>query len=146
MPHDPHAFIGAWTLEDWRIEYSDGRVTRPFGDAAHGYIVYAENGIMSAAIASASRRPFGVANARTAPASEKSNAFDSYFHYAGRWRVDGEDVVHDVTMALNPDMMGTAQVRRAEFDGESDLTLSALESLPGDASRRHILKWRRAGS
>lgn len=142
MPHDPENFIGAWHLIDWRIEYSDGGVTRPFGEGAHGYILYAADGTMTASIAQAARPAFGIPNARNATLEQKAQAFDSYFHYAGPWRIEGEEVVHSVTLSLNPDMTGTEQRRLAVFDGLGGLTLSAHEALKDGASRHHILQWR----
>lgn len=142
MQHSPEDFIGAWMLVDWRIEYSDGGVTRPFGEGAHGYIIYAADGAMTASIAKAARPPFGIANARNANAEQKAAAFDSYFHYAGPWRIEGEEVVHQVTMSLNPDMTGTEQRRLAVFDGSGGLTLSAHEPLKDGTSRHHILQWK----
>ena len=145
MPHSPEDFIGAWGLVDWRIEYSDGGVTRPFGEAAEGYIVYSANGIMTASIAKGDRARFGQANARNATLDQKGQAFDSYFHYAGPWQVDGDEVVHSVTMSLNPDMTGTDQRRLAVFDSAGGLTLSANEPLKDGASRHHILQWKGMG-
>lgn len=143
MPHDPQQFIGAWRLVDWRIEYAGGGVTRPFGDEAAGYIVYSADGIMTASIGKGARARFGLANARSASPEQKAAAFDSYFHYAGPWHIDGDTVVHRVTMALNPDMAGTDQVRLAQFDGAGGLTLSAHEAMKDGGSRHHILQWRR---
>ncbi len=145
MPHSPQDFIGAWHLVDWRIEYSDGGVTRPFGEGAHGYIIYADDGTMTASISKATRPPFGIANARNATTEQKAAAFDSYFHYAGPWRIDGEVVVHQVTMSLNPDMTGTEQRRLAVFSGSSGLTLSAHEASKDGVSRHHILQWQKLG-
>lgn len=145
MPYDPGSFIGAWRLVDWRIEYADGAVTRPFGEGAHGYIVYSADGIMTASIAKAPRPAFGIANARNASETQKAEAFEGYFHYAGPWRIEGEEVVHSVTMSLNPDMTGTEQRRLAEFDSQGGLTLSAREALKDGASRHHILQWQKMG-
>jgi Lipocalin-like domain len=142
VPHKPVDFIGTWQLIDWRIEYSDGGVTRPFGDGAHGYIIYAADGTMTASIAMAGRENFGLASARNASADQKAEAFDSYFHYAGSWRIDGEDVVHSVAMSLNPDMTGTDQRRLAQFQSNGELTLSAKEPLKNGTARHHILQWR----
>ncbi len=144
MPHSIEDFVGAWSLADWRIEYSDGGVTRPFGAAAHGYIVYSANGIMVANIVHGERDSFGLANARNADPAQKIAAFDSYFAYAGPWRIEGEEVVHAVTMSLFPDMTGTEQHRLAVFDGKGGLTLSAHEPLKNGASRHHILQWQRS--
>ena len=146
MPHNHSDFIGAWSLVDWRIEYSDGTVTRPFGDDAHGYIVYSQDGTMTASIAKNARPAFGLANARSASEQQKAAAFDSYFHYAGPWDVDGEEVVHTVTMSLNPDMTGTRQRRTARFSGDGELTLSAFEATKNGGERHHILQWRKITS
>jgi hypothetical protein len=145
MSHKVEDFVGAWSLVDWRIEYSDGGITRPFGAAAHGYIVYAANGIMVANIAKGARDPFGMPNARNADADQKVGAFDSYFAYAGPWRIEGDEVVHAVTMSQFPDMTGTEQRRLAVFDGKGGLTLSAREPMKNGASRHHILQWRWEG-
>lgn len=144
MPHRPEDFIGAWSLVDWRIEYSDGRVTRPFGEGAQGYIVYSADGTMTASIARGQRERFNLANARTASPEQKAAAFDSYFHYAGPWRIEGTDVVHSVTMSLNPDFPGTEQRRQFVFDGKAGLTLSSNEAVGQGGFRHHILQWRRA--
>ncbi len=144
MGHEPERFIGAWSIEDWRIDYADGRVTRPFGDALHGYLVYAACGVMSAAIAAAARPAFGLANAREARPEKKAAAFDGYFHYAGRWRVEGDCVVHYAEMALNPDMTNTEQRRKAVFsEGGEALALAAEEALADGTARTHSLLWRR---
>lgn len=145
MLHEPEDFIGAWSLVDWRIEYADGKVTRPFGNDAHGYIVYSAEGIMTASIAKVLRPPFGMANARNASAAQKSDAFDSYFHYAGSWRIEGEEIVHSVTMSLNPDMTTTDQRRLAQFHANGELTLSAREVTRDGNERHHILHWRKLG-
>lgn len=143
MPHESTDFIGAWSLIDWRIEYADGRITRPFGEGPCGFILYAAEGVMTASIARAARPPFGLANARNATPAQKAEAFDSYFHYAGPWRIDGEDVVHSVSLSLNPDMVGTDQRRLARFHANGDLTLSAFEVIKDGSERHHILQWRR---
>lgn len=143
MPHDAALFLGSWNLVDWRIEYSDGGVTRPFGENPVGYIVYTPDGIMTATIARTGRAPFGMANARNADAASKAAAFDSYFSYAGPWRIEDDCVIHELALSLNPDMTGTVQRRLATFSGGSDLELSATEPVKGGGHRRHVLQWRR---
>lgn len=140
----PEQFLGAWSLIDWRIEYDDGRVTRPFGEDATGQLIYAPDGSMSATVCAARRPCFDVANARDATGAQKAHAFASYFHYAGTWRLEDDDlVVHAVEFALNPDMAGTEQRRHARFGGATTLTLSAREETGEGAGRQHILQWKR---
>jgi hypothetical protein len=135
--------IGAWTLRDWRIEYEDDRVTRPFGADAAGQLLYSADGRMSATVSAQGRRPFDFANARDAADADKAAAFDSYFHYAGCWHLDGDVVVHTVSLALNPGFVGTAQRRNIRLVG-TELELAAQESMGDGQSRRHVLAWQRA--
>ncbi|MBL8642461.1 MAG: lipocalin-like domain-containing protein [Rhodospirillaceae bacterium] len=139
--------VGAWTFVDWSITTNPGttsaRASRPFQPAPSGYIVYAADGIMSAVIQAGGRAKFPSADIRKRPDAEKANAFDGYFHYAGTWHVDGQNVVHTVTTALNPNMIGTQQVRHVHLNGDT-LTLSAEEALEGGkGTRRHELIWQR---
>lgn len=131
---------GTWHLVAWEIE-TDGRITQPFGPDATGLLHYTADGGMAACIARANRPRWSTGNPRRAPEAERLAAFESFFHYAGTWRMDKRDgrtvVLHDVSHSLNPDFVGTQQVRHVDLDGDS-LTLSAQEG-----PRHHRLRWRR---
>lgn len=140
---------GAWHLERWEIAYDDGRpVSLPFGDAASGLIVYTHDGWMSACIARAGRARLSSDSVRSAPADEQLAAFESFFQYAGRYEIRGEpghqQVVHRVTNSLNPNFVGTEQVRDMHFSPDGHLTLSASDRVPGSGvARHHRLIWTR---
>ncbi|GGX70275.1 hypothetical protein GCM10011309_20450 [Litorimonas cladophorae] len=140
----PEQFYGGWSLVDWRIEYSDGGVTRPFGEDAIGQILYAEDGHMSATVSRGDRQPIKQGNVRNASDGDKAHHFDSYFHYAGTWSISGKTVLHNVKLSMNPNMVGTQQIRKAEFKGPNKLSLSAYEFLKNGEQRHHILEWQRA--
>ena len=139
------SLVGAWQLQRWEIVREvagQGRIASlPFGAGAVGLLLYTADGWMSATIMAEGRRPFSRANPRSASAVERAAAFDGYFSYAGRWSVEGSRVRHEVTVALNPAMVGTLQVREARLVGRT-LTLSAEEATEGGV-RRHRLVWRR---
>jgi len=135
---------GAWELICWEIGYSDQRPgSHPYGQDATGLLLYTRDGHMSAGVSMSGRAALSSASTRHAPMDEKCASFDSYFHYQGRYRIEGDCVVHDVTHALNPNFPGTQQVRKAALhDGE--LELSAQDQLPGSTvTRHHRLRWRR---
>jgi hypothetical protein len=132
--------VGAWHLVSWEV-VTDGRRDEPFGPNATGVITYTADGMMQATIAAADRQPYSGPSARRSPDAEVARAARCYFSYAGPWHLDGEVVVHDVTHALDPGFVGTAQRRTVELDGDR-LVLSAVEPT-GDASRLHRLTWRR---
>jgi Lipocalin-like domain len=134
---------GTWQLESWTIGYSDrDEFTSPYGDEPQGLLMYTTDGWMSASIGRRERNrlPEDV-SFRKLPDAVKGEAYSSYFHYAGRYRVVDGDVIHYVTQSLNPNFPGTEQLRHAELDGQT-LVLSGKDQ-QGDVTRFHSLVWHR---
>jgi hypothetical protein len=144
--------VGTWHLRRWEIGYDDQRPhSYPFGADAVGMIIYSPDGWMSACIAKAARARMSSESVRSAPVGERLAAFESYFQYAGRYRleegegVSGLQVVHEVTHTLNPNFLGTRQVRLVDLSEPGVLILSASDVLPGSSlARHHQLIWQRA--
>lgn len=142
--------LGSWQLVRWDITYGDGRrPTLPFGEQATGLIVYTGDGFMSACIAAAGRTPLSSASVRSAPEAERLAAFESYFQYAGTYKLrkaaTGLQVVHRVSHSLNPNFVGSEQVRSVAFDADGMLSLSASDTVPNSSvARHHRLTWKRA--
>jgi len=138
--------VGAWALVSWQIfGADDSSFTEPFGADPRGLLQYTADGCMSAVVCRSKRAglPQGVSPRRMEP-ELLADCYRSYFHYAGRWHIEGDSVIHSVELGLNPNMVGTRQVRRMHFDGQT-LTLTGIESL-GLQQRRHVLLWQRAAS
>jgi len=133
--------LGRWEYLRWEIVYPDGSVTHPFGDAASGTLLYTADGGMSANIMAGARPLLSKANRRAASVPERARAFDGYFGYAGRWSIQGGEVAHEVTVALNPALVGSVQWRKATLRGRT-LTLSVAEPV-ADGVRVHRLVWQR---
>ncbi|MEO7242242.1 MAG: lipocalin-like domain-containing protein [Variovorax sp.] len=146
---DDNPLLGTWHLLRWEITYGDDRTpTLPYGDAASGLIVYSGDGWMNACIARKRRARLSSDSVRSAPEAERLAAFESFFQYAGRYRIEGRaphrQVVHSVTHSLNPNFVGTEQVRDMHFDGGRRLTLSASDAVPRNTVlRHHRLVWSR---
>ena len=138
---DKTQLLGAWQLESWSIGYA-GRddVSYPFGEDPVGLLMYTDDDWMSASISRAGRTnlpedvPF-----RAIDADSLATAYRDYFHYAGRFRVQGDDVIHYVTQSLNPNFVGSEQLRHIELDG-STLVLSGRDEAGGE-TRYHQLVW-----
>jgi hypothetical protein len=81
--------------------------------------------------------------------SQQSTADDrpqrsAHTHYAGRWHVEGRDVLHEIRIAMHLWLLGTTQRRQAMLAGD---TLELRGDEPYDASgnlRRHHVVWKRA--
>ena len=76
-----------------------------------------------------------------ASVEDKAAAFDSYLSYSGRWRVEGDEVVHAVDMALSPGAVGQEQRRTFELDGDRLVLSYTLEGRRGPRAFR--LLWSR---
>ncbi|WP_138379752.1 lipocalin-like domain-containing protein [Luteithermobacter gelatinilyticus] len=141
-PSLENPLVGTWHLLEWKISYSDDRPdSYPYGPDAIGILVYTEDGYMSANISAAHRPRLSGGSLRRATPEEKIAAFESNFSYAGPYRINGQTVTHTVQHALNPNMLGTEQVRQMAFQ-DNKLTLSANEVLPEtDLIRHHRLIW-----
>ena len=139
------ALTGAWQLVRWTIEYPpSGRVTQPFGADPEGLLVYTADGHMSAVMQRSNRPRLSRADPHAVTDVEKAAAFATYLHYSGAWSVSNGNVIHDVRHAMNPNLIGTRQVRSISLTGDH-LELGAEEPLetPG-TMRRHRILWRRA--
>ena len=136
-------FIGAWEILSWEItESNSDKKSFPFGTDPKGLITYTADGWMSAAVSRKKRNKFeSRGRLRALPDELLSEAYKSYFHYAGSYQLESDRVTHTVTMALNPSMVGTKQVRFYDIS-EGVLTLRGEEP-SGAHTRYHTLKWRR---
>lgn len=135
------ALYGTWLLDRFVVDGPHGQ-RQPFGPDATGVIVYGADGGMSAIL---SRPIAGAATLETAhrlSIEDKAAAFDRILAYAGRWRVEGDTVVHSVLVGLAPGVVGTELRRRFAFDGDRLVLSYTLEGRSGP--HRFTLTWRRA--
>lgn len=136
---------GTWRLRSWQIRRNGSRtVTAPFGDRPEGLLVYSPDGWMSATVCRGDRPLFPAGSSpRSVDELLIAEAYRSYFHYAGPYRIEADSVVHTVCYSLNPNFVGTEQFRKMRIDGPL-LTLTGIDRA-GNAERHHELVWQRCG-
>jgi len=140
----PEDLVGAWRLVRFTVDAPHRAPRHPFGPDARGLLVYTADGHVSAVLSRAARPPLGgdLERAHRAGGDAKIAAFDGYLSYAGRWRLDGDRVVHSVELALVPDVVGAEQVRRARLDGDR-LRLEYQRTGRDGRPRTFRLEWTR---
>jgi len=126
--------IGTWSLLSFEINYEDGTTDLPYGPRPFGTIHYAPDGLMLVHLTD------------PAPDETPRMAFPKYIFYAARYRVEGDHVVHDLTVSALHPPAGAQLVRRFELDGDR-LTLfvppaTSLALKPGQAR----LVWQRTAN
>ncbi len=150
VSHLSKSLIGSWALAQWITDTrdNDGAVIKthaPFGSDPIGLLIYSPDGFVSATVCRSDRqllRPSLSPRQQTHEA--QAEAFKSFFHYAGRWKIEDGQVLHQVSLALNPNLVGTVQVRSPSFNGRN-LTLEGIEPM-ANQSRRHVIQWTKADS
>jgi len=143
MNVDGRELVGAWSLQSWSIAYSDREdFGEPFGDAPQGLLLYTEEGWMAVAVSRAGRErlPENI-SPRALPPERLAELYATSFHYCGRYRLEGNSVVHEVLLSHSPNFVGTSQKRHVELDGDT-LVLSSAERI-GTQERFHTMVWHR---
>jgi hypothetical protein len=124
--------VGAWRLKAHYYLEDDGTIAEgPMGEQAAGILIYHEHGYMAASLM------------RTEPATDGATflgAAADYLGYSGRWRLRGDEVVHDVSIGSQSRVVNTEQVREVAL---ADGVLSLRRRL--DAQHHWVvMDWLRA--
>ena len=112
------SLVGTWRLVSASASTADGRlIDAPFGSNPTGVIMYTREGRMTAMISHAGRKPLS-GDRISSPASERAEAFATFFAYAGGYSVKGDQVIHHVEISSVQNWVNTDMVRLIKFDGD----------------------------
>jgi len=136
-------FLGSWKLISWQIPGEGGEPRHPLGTDAQGLLVYAPDGYMFAALSASGRPRFLGGDPLGGTAEECRDAMHSYHTYCGRYRLEGDAVIHTVEMCLFPNLVGQEQIRYFRFEGDR-LLLSTPPLVRNGLSGIAQLVWARA--
>lgn len=134
--------LGSWKLVSWRLWGEDGAVRLPLGDHPTGLLIYAPDGYMSATLMGPDRPHFAGADPLRGSPEERATAMAGYHTYGGRYRIEGDRVIHSVEFALFPNIVGGEQVRYPRFE-DGMLVLATPTLVRAGATGKAELVWRR---
>jgi hypothetical protein len=135
--------VGTWRLVSWTSAGDDG-VQTPMGEHAEGVVVYTSDGTMITTIGRADRPRIDGTDMHGGPVEQRLEAQATFIAYSGTFRTDGGDVVHDVTMSLYPNWVGTSQRRHVTLSEDgNELNLSSDPFAVRGRVGAHVLTWRR---
>ena len=132
-------FIGTWKLVSYELR-SDDQVTYPLGKDAVGYLMYNNDGYMSAALMASKRRRF--VDMMKATTEEIEAAADTYVAYCGKYEVTKDKVTHLPETSFIPNVVGEKQERFYKFEGDK-LILSTPPMTHGGKQHTAYLTWKR---
>ncbi len=134
--------VGFWRELGREFIAADGSVTADIPRTSQ--IMYSPDGFMGVLNTPRERVRVHETTARMdldgVGADERAQAALGVVSYFGRYEIVGDSVHHTIEAALNPNLIGTKQVRHVTIDGD-DLTLSAPPDVRGNHFR---IRWRRA--
>ena len=139
---DEDRLVGTYRLRSFRDIADDGEVREPLGADPVGFILYSAERYMTAVLMAANRPNFGAGDILSGTDAERVAAFASASGYAGRWRIEGGEVVHHLEAATFPNWTGTVQRRPYEIDGD-ELRLFPPRMLMDGKIRRSEVFWQR---
>jgi hypothetical protein len=133
--------VGSWELDSLYRQRSDGSRDMAYGAKPKGRLSYTADGVVHAIL---------MAEERPEPASldisdsDKISLFQTMVAYTGRYRQEGDKVIHTVELSWNQVWEKTELVRFFEVTGDMlrILTAPAIDTLDGSNSI-FVLEWRR---
>ncbi|WP_339630735.1 lipocalin-like domain-containing protein [uncultured Sneathiella sp.] len=128
--------IGTWRLKSWTSLKNGEPVGYPMGEDAKGQIIYSPEGRMSGFLM---RRDFAEQSRDTAASP------DICLAYGGDFRVEGDDVIHDVDVATVPYWIGNPLIRKVALQGADVLLKTKPETTSSGNTYEHHLLWERIG-
>ncbi len=133
---------GTWDLELWDRFDDDGSAIQPLGSSPSGTLIYAHDGGMAVMMAAADRPKLDTDDPVGGSLEERADAYSSCLAYVGRYRVDGDSVIHELEASLFPNWSGTEQTRPFLLD-EDRLVLQVRNE---DDRITNEIVWRRHGA
>ena len=110
------SLYGTWRLVSiMREVVATGERVDIFGKAPQGFLTYGRDGRMFAIVVGDNRpRPPDLAKLTD---QERAELFKTMVAYAGTFKVEGTQVLHNVEISWNENWTGSVQVRRFRFEG-----------------------------
>jgi hypothetical protein len=136
--------VGTWKLLSFESQSADGEISHPFGEHAHGLLMYDSHGRMSVVLTRADRPTFVSGDPARGTPEEIKAAFDGFSAYCGTYNIDNKrrTVTHHVEANSFPNWVGTDQQRFFTLSGRR-LTLRAPPLLVDGQTVTFTAVWER---
>jgi hypothetical protein len=132
--------VGTWRLVRAISTTSAGeRNENPYGIGASGLLTYSSTGRVIALISFGGRKPLSV----RARAEEKSEAFDTFLAYAGRYSLLDNRVTHHVEIASIQNYVNRDLIRTVTFEDDRMTLVTPPTPVNGKVQTLE-LTWQRA--
>jgi lipocalin-like protein len=136
--------VGTWELVSASTTTSAGeRSETPYGPNPTGLLTYTADGRVTAMISHSGRKSLST----LARLEEQAEAFKTFLAYAGRYKLNGDEVIHSVEISSIQSYVGKDLVRSVKFQGDQIILVTPPTPVKGKIQTFELI-WRRvpAGS
>jgi lipocalin-like protein len=137
--------VGTWRLVSCEGRRATGEVSRPYGDAPFGLLMYGADGYMAGFVMRPGRPPFASGDRFRGSAEEMRAAHEGFQAYCGTYEVDRDRarIVHHVAADFFPNYVGTDLERHFALEN-GILVLETPPVVRGGQTWTLCLVWTRA--
>jgi hypothetical protein len=137
---------GTWKLVGASSVTSKGeRNEATYGDGPTGFLTYTADGRVSSVISYGGRKALSMGAAGAVLVEEQAEAFRTFLAYAGKYRIDGDKVVHAIEVSSIQNYVGKDLVRNIKFQGNR-ITLITPPTMVNGKIQTVELIWERVAS
>lgn len=134
--------IGTWRLVSASATTGKGRNNARYGSNPTGLLTYTREGRMAVIISHSGRKPLSRGDRISASAEERAEAFATFFAYAGRYTLSGDQVSHHVEISSVENRVNTDLIRLIKLEGKR-LILRTPPISVGEVVQTTELTWER---
>jgi hypothetical protein len=137
-------FVGVWALQSFTEVLSDGSSVEPMGKSPQGFLLYTEEGLVSAQLTGRTSGSDELSSREAGASGGNPKNKSTYIGYCGTFSVNLnlQEIVHIPLVAHDTSLVGKALRRKFHFNADQlTLIISIPEALEGTIESRLI--WRR---
>ena len=123
--------IGTWRLLSLEFIKKTGEVVYPFGKEVKGLLIYQSNGYMSGMISGEGRPNISAPATKGIPDKERLAISKNFIAYAGKYLVEGNQIIHNIEVSFVPNLMGNSS-HAGTFSLKNSILCIASKQQPGE--------------
>lgn len=135
--------VGTWKLVSATSATASGTQSEPpYGKDPVGFLTYTSDGRVSALISYGGRKPIPLGAKPPALVEDQAEAFKTFLAYAGRYRVNGDKVVHSIEISSIQNYVNKELIRSIKLQ-DDQITLVTPATMVNGKIQTIELVWQR---
>lgn len=135
--------VGTWKLVSASSRGASGEQNEPpYGLNPAGVLTYTEDGRVSAMISYDGRKPLSAGAKPPTSLEEQAEAFRTFLAYGGRYRLNGDKVIHSIEISSVQNYVNRELVRTLKFQSD-EIVLMTPRAMVNGKMQSIELVWRR---